>query len=282
MARIVGGIGSSHAPSIAFAWDAGHQDRPGWKPFFQAYEPVRDWLRAVHADTLVVIYNDHLNQFQFDHYPTFALGTGDLHPLANEGKVPRALPAVPGHSAFAWALARGLVAEEFDLSLCQEMALDHGILSVLPLVDPPPWSMRVVPLAVNVVLDPMPTPLRCWKLGQAIGRVVASLPGDERVVVMATGGLSHQLHGPAFGFTNPAWDARFLDLLEQDPVLLAGITHEQLIERGGAESVEMMVWLTMRGALGAAPLKRKQRYQDAPMLTGYGLLALAVEEEPLR
>lgn len=279
MARIVGGIGSSHAPSIAFAWDAGHHDRPGWKPFFAAYGPVRDWLQSVRADTLIVVYNDHLNNFQFDNYPSFALGTADVHPLANEGKHPRPLQPVPGHSAFAWVLARGLVAEEFDLSLCQEMALDHGILSVLPLIDPPPWSLRVVPIAVNVVLDPMPTPRRCWKLGQAIARVVGALPSDERVVVLATGGLSHQLHGPAFGFTHPAWDARFLDLLEHDPALLSTITHQQLIERGGAESVEMMVWLTMRGALGAGVPQRVQRYQDAPMLTGYGLLALQCAED---
>jgi protocatechuate 4,5-dioxygenase beta chain len=274
MARIVGGIGSSHAPSIAFAWDAGHGSRPAWKPFFDAYEPVRQWLRDVRADTLVVVYNDHLNNFQFDNYPTFAIGTGDLHPLANEGKLPRLLDPVPGHSTLAWQLARGLVEQEFDLSLCQEMALDHGILSVLPLVDTPPWSLRVVPLAVNVVLDPMPTPMRCWKLGQAIGRVISALPTDERVVVMATGGLSHQLHGPAFGFTNPAWDARFLDLLQHDPGLLATITHDELIERGGSESVEMMVWLTMRGALGVGVPARIQRFYDAPMLTGYGLLAL--------
>lgn len=274
MARIVGGIGSSHAPSIAFAWDAGHGDRPGWRPFFEAYAPVRAWLKEIAADTLIVVYNDHLNNFQFDNYPTFALGTGALHPLANEGKAPRDLQPVPGHTALAWSLARALVTQEFDLSLCQEMHLDHGILSVLPLVDTPPWSLRVVPLAVNVVLDPMPTPARCWRLGQAIGRAVADLPTTERVVVMATGGLSHQLHGPAFGFTHPAWDRRFLDLLEHQPELLSTITHDQLIERGGAESVEMMVWLTMRGALGPGAPRRIQRYDDAPMLTGYGLLAL--------
>lgn len=280
MARIVGGIGSSHAPSIAFAWDAGHGNRPPWKPFFDAFVPVRRWLQAIQADTLVVIYNDHLNNFQFDNYPSFALGTGDLHPLANEGKEPRALTPVPGHGSLAWQLARGLVAEEFDLSLCQEMALDHGLMSVLPLVDTPPWRLRVVPLAVNVVLDPMPTPARCWKLGQALGRVVAALPGDERVVVMSTGGLSHQLTGPAFGFTNPGWDQRFMDLVEHQPAQLSSITHEQLIERGGTESVEMMVWLTMRGALGGGTVQRVQRYYDAPMLTGYGLLALQAAPEP--
>jgi hypothetical protein len=274
MATLVGGIGSSHAPSIAFAHDAGHQDRPAWKDFFQAYAPVRAWLRAREVDTLVVVYNDHLNNFQFDNYPAFALGTGELHRIAGEGKEPRALAPVPGASPLAWHLARSLVADEFDPSLCLDMALDHGALSVLPLLDPPPWAMKVVPVAINVVLDPMPTPRRCWKFGQSLGRAIASAPSAERVVVVATGGLSHQLHGPDFGFTNPAWDQRFLDVVEADPETLSAITHAQLIARGGAESVEMMVWLAMRGALGPAQPRRIQRHYSAPMLTGYGLLAL--------
>jgi protocatechuate 4,5-dioxygenase beta chain len=275
MARIVGAIGSSHAPSIAFAHDAGHQQRAEWKGLFDAYTPVREWLQAIEADTMVVVYNDHLNNFQFDNYPSFALGTGELHRVCGEGKEPRPLPPVPGHSDLAWTIARGLLAQEFDPSLCLDMALDHGVMSVLPLLSPPPWGLRVIPLAVNVVLEPMPTPRRCWKLGAAIARAVAEAPGEERVVVMATGGLSHQLHGASFGATNPAWDQRFLDLLEHQPESLADITHEELIERGGAEAVEMMVWLTMRASLGTerAP-RRVQRYYDAPKLTGYGLLAL--------
>ncbi|MFN9940420.1 MAG: hypothetical protein ACK56I_13190 [bacterium] len=104
-------------------------------------------------------------------------------------------------------------------------------MSVLPLLDPPPWKLRVVPLAVNVVIEPMPTPRRCWRLGQALSRGIASAPGDARVVVVSAGGLSHQLHGPDFGFVNPAWDQHFLDLVEQDPLPLVQATHEDYIER---------------------------------------------------
>lgn len=275
MAQIVGAIGSSHAPSIAFAYDAGHGTRPEWKPLFDAYAPVREWLRKIQADTFVFVYNDHLNNFKFHNYPSFALGTGELHQVFGEGKVPRPLPAVPGHSELAWHIARCLVANEFDPSLCLEMALDHGVMSVLPLLGPPPWGFKVIPLAVNVVLDPMPTPKRCWKLGLSIAKAVASAPSDARVAVVATGGLSHQLHGGSFGVTNPTWDQRFLDLLETDPETLSDITHQELIDRGGAEAVEMMVWLTMRASLGTQQtLRRIQRYYDAPKLTGYGLLAL--------
>ena len=274
MAVLIGGIGSSHAPSIAHAMDHGHGERPEWKPMFDAYAPVRDWLAAQRVDTLVVFYNDHLNHFQFAAYPTFALGVAETMPVADEGAGPRAFPPVPGATELGWHLAEQLVAEEFDLTVCQEMVLDHGVMSVLPLLASPPWPLRIVPINVNVLREPLPTPRRCWRIGQAVGRAVRSFEGDARVAVVATGGLSHQLHGPDFGFVNPEWDNRFLDLLESQPQVLAEASHEDYMQRGGAESVEMMIWLAMRGALDELALRRVQRHYWAPMLTGYGLLAL--------
>lgn len=278
MAVLVGGIGSSHAPSIAYALDERKRDQPVWKPLFDAYEPVRRWLVETRVDTLIVVYNDHLHRFQFDAYPTFALGVAPEMPMADEGKGPRPFPSVPGHPELAWHLAQSLVADEFDLTICQDMELDHGVMTVLPLLCSPPWPLRVIPLAVNVIQEPLPTPRRCARLGEAIGRALRSRPGDERVAIVATGGLSHQLHGPDFGFTNPAWDNRFMDLLETQPEALAAASHQDYMDRGGTESVEMMMWLTMRQALGPAQhLKQIQRFYWAPMLTGYGLLALEVE-----
>lgn len=276
MAVLIGGIGSSHAPSIAHAFDHGQRERTEWKPMFDAYGPVRDWLAAQRVDTLVVFYNDHLNHFQFDAYPTFALGVAESMPVADEGAGARDLPPVPGDTALARHLATSLVNDEFDLTVCEEMVLDHGVMSVLPLLASPPWPQKVVPINVNVLREPLPTPRRCWRIGQAVGRAIQGCAGDARVAVVATGGLSHQLHGPDFGFVNPEWDNRFMDLLEERPEVLAEASHEDYMLRGGAESVEMMVWLAMRGALAAAeaPLRRVQRHYWAPMLTGYGLLAL--------
>jgi protocatechuate 4,5-dioxygenase beta chain len=276
MAVLIGGIGSSHAPSIAHAFDSGQADEPEWKPMFDAYAPVREWLTGRRVDTLVVFYNDHLNWFQFDAYPTFALGVAESMAVCDEGAGARDFPPVPGSTELAWHLATELVREEFDLTVCQEMELDHGVMSVLPLLASPPWPLRVVPVNVNVLREPLPTPRRCWRIGQAVGQAIRRYGGDARVAVVATGGLSHQLHGPDFGFVNPQWDNRFLDLLEVRPEVLVDASHEDYMLRGGAESVEMMIWLAMRGALTGpeAPLRRIQRHYWAPMLTGYGLLAL--------
>ena len=273
MARIVGGIGSSHAPSIAAAWDKGQQADKLWAPLFDGYTPVKRWLQARQPDLMVVLYNDHMNRFFFDAYPTFALGVADSFPQADEGWGRRDLPDLPGNSAFGWHLARSLIQDEFDPTICQEMAIDHGIFSVLPLLTEARWPAPIVPIAVNVIQHPLPTAQRLFRLGQAIRRAVETYPVELRVVVIGTGGLSHQLHGERFGLVNPEWDNRFLDLLETDPEALAALPHTEYMEQGGAESVEMIIWLAMRAALGTA-VKRVHRNYHAPLITGYGLLAL--------
>jgi len=273
MARIVGGIGCSHAPSIANSYDRGLQKDPVWAPLYEGYEPAKVWLDRLRPDLMIIVYNDHMNRFFFDAYPTFALGVGETHPQADEGWGKRDLPDLPGHSAFSWHLAESLIEDEFDPTICQEMSVDHGILSVLPLLTANRWPAPIVPLAANVIQHPLPRPRRFFRLGQAIRRAVESYPEDLRVLVVSTGGMSHQLHGKRFGFMNPEWDNEFLDRLERDPQSLVHLTHRDYIERGGAESVEMIMWLAMRSALGA-DVRRVHRHYYAPMLTGYGLLVL--------
>jgi hypothetical protein len=271
MARIVGGIGCSHAPSIAHSYDRGLQNDPMWAPLYQGYAPAKEWLDKLRPDLIIVVYNDHMNRFFFDAYPTFALGVSESHPQADEGWGKRDLPDLPGHAKFSWHFAQSLIEDEFDPTICQEMTVDHGILSVLPLLTDNRWPAPLVPLAANVIQHPVPTPRRFFRLGQAIRHAVESYPEDLRVLVVATGGMSHQLHGERFGFVNPDWDNEFMDRLEGDPQSLVALRHHDYMERGGAESVEMIMWLAMRGALGDK-VRRVHRHYYAPMLTGYGLV----------
>ncbi len=273
MGRIVGGIGCSHAPALAGVYDSKLQDTPLWKPIFDGFAAAKEWLEARRPDLVIVAYNDHLNHFFLDAYPTFALGVAAQFPLADEGRATRRFEPLPGHPAFAWHLASSLTADEFDLTICQEMPLDHGVLAPLPLLLEHPWQVPIVPLAVNVIQHPLPTARRCLRLGGAIARAVASFPDALDVVVLGTGGLSHQLHGPDFGTVNPEWDTEFLDLLEQDPTALAGLSHDEYMRRGGAEAVEMIIWLIMRGAL-QGEVRRAHRSYDVPALTGLAVSVL--------
>ena len=272
--RIVAGIGLSHVPSVGVAYDRGKMQTPAWKPLADAYVPVREWLARLKPDVAIVVYNDHGADFMFDKYPTFALGAAERYAIADEGFGTRPLPEVRGDAEFSMHLCQSLIEQEFDLTVCQEMGVEHGFLVPMNLCfehGPQGWPVASVPLQVNVIQHPLPTGPRCYKLGQALRKAVESFPGNRRVVVMGTGGMSHQLQGKRFGFMNEAFDRMFLDKIESDPQDLAKLSHHELMEQAGAEAVELIMWHVMRGAL-SAKAKRVHRHYYAPMTTGMGLI----------
>ena len=211
MARIIGGIASSHSPTIGFALDRQKQDDPVWAPIFEAYKPIRRWLEEKKPDVLFLIFNDHVTSFFFDHYSHFALGIGESYSVADEGGGARALPPVKGHAGLAHHIASGLVADEFDLSFFQHKPLDHGCFSPLSMLWPhePDWPGAIVPLQVGVLQFPIPSALRCYKIGQSLRRAIESYPEDLSVAIVATGGLSHQVHGERAGSTTPSGISSF-------------------------------------------------------------------------
>jgi len=273
MACVIGGIGTSHAPTIGIAFDKNWRDQPNWSPLFTGYEPAQAWLAEQRPDLFIVVYNDHLNRFFFDAWPTLALGVGASHAQADEGWGKRPIPDLRGDPDFAWHLARALVEDEFDPTICQEMKVDHGVLSFLPLLAADITAVPVIPVAVNVIQHPVPTARRLFRLGSAIRRAVETYGPDRRVVVMGTGGLSHQLHGENYGRVNRGWDNDFMDQLETTPEALTTLPIETWMERGGTEGVEMILWLAMRGAMGSGVRRVHRNYCVPTNTTGYGLLA---------
>lgn len=276
MATIIGGIAASHTPTIGFAFDGNKQHDPVWAPIFEAFQPVRQWVKDKRPDVLFVVYNDHVTSFFFDHYSPFALGVDEHYPVADEGGGARDLPPLRGHLGLSRHVAHSLVADEFDLSVFRDKALDHGAFSPLSMLceRTPDWPCQVVPLQVGVLQFPVPSAKRCYKLGQALKKAIESYPEDLRVAIVATGGLSHQVHGERCGFNNTAWDHEFLDLLENDPARLAELTLAEYADLGGMEGAEVIMWLIMRGALSANVRKVHQAYH-LPSMTG---IATAIYE----
>jgi len=280
VARIIGAIASSHTPTIGFALDRKKQDDPVWAPIFAAYEPIRRWLAEKQPDVLVMTYNDHVTSFFFDHYSAFALGIGEAYPVADEGGGARALPAVRGHAALAHHIGASLMADEFDMSFFQGKALDHGVLSPLSMLLPHErgWPVPIVPLQIGVLQFPIPSARRLFKLGRALRRAIESYPADLDVAIVATGGLSHQVHGERAGFNNTAWDMQFLELIAKDPERLADMTLGQYAALGGMEGSEVIMWLVMRGAMSSTIRRIHQTYY-LPSMTG---IATAIyENEPV-
>ena len=276
MAKIIGAVAASHTPTIGFAYDRNKQNDPVWKPIFEAFKPVQQWLADQKPDVLFIIYNDHVTSFFFDHYSAFAMGVGESYAVADEGGGVRELPSVKGHAGLSHHIGASLMADEFDMSFFQGKPLDHGCFSPLSMMWPhePQWPGAIVPFQVGVLQFPIPTPLRCYKLGQSLRKAIESYPEDLRVALVATGGLSHQVHGERAGFNNTAWDEQFLDLIEKDPVALTRMTQADFARLGGMEGAEVIMWLVMRGALSAS-IKCLHRSYYLPSMTG---IATAIYE----
>jgi len=258
MARIVGGIGASHSPTIAFAKDTNKAQDPNWAPIFEGFNEVRTWVEMNEIDSLFIIYNDHISSFFFDHYSAFALGVDDRYEAADEGGGPRNVPAMKGHAELARHIGQALVADEFDMSFFQKKPLDHGCYSPLSMIadNDAGWTGSIVPLQVGVLQFPIPNAGRCYKLGQSLRKAVQSFPDEElKGAIVATGGLSHQVHGERCGFNNTQWDDEFLELLETVPRKLVDIRLAEYAELGGMVGAAVIMWLIMRGALSDKVLK---------------------------
>ena len=273
MARIVGGIGISHTPSMGMEFEKSRagQASPEWRPWFEALEPVKAWLARMAPDQLIVVYNDHLNQFTFEAYPTFAIGVADAFVQADESWGLRDVPSLRGDTAFGWDITTHLVRGGFDLTVCQEMEIDHGIYSWFPSLFDSPWPVPVLPLAVNMLRPPLPTSQRLWDLGEAIRRAVEARPTEERVVVVSTGGMSHQIIGGRFGMANEDLDRFFLSRLRDQAPQLVAIPQEELMRVGGVDAVELSMWFSMRAALGETP-DEIYSYYTFPRITGCGVI----------
>ncbi len=275
MARIIGGLAVSHTPTIGFAVDHNKQSEAAWAPIFKDFEPIKAWLEEQKPDVLFYIFNDHVTSFFFDHYSAFCLGVDERYAVADEGGGVRAIPPIGGHAELSRHIGRSLMADEFDMAFFRDKPVDHGLFSPMSALMPfdTEWPVKVVPLHVGVLQFPIPSAKRCYKLGQALRRAIESFPEDLKVAVVATGGVSHQVHGERCGFNNPEWDAQFLDLLVNDPEQLTEITLAEYAELGGMEGSEVITWLIMRGALSANVVKRHQGYY-LPSMTGIATLVL--------
>ncbi len=182
------------------------------------------------------IFNDHVTAFFFDHYSTFTLGIDSQYDVADEGGGPRCLPPVRGNAALSRHIGASLMADEFDMSFFMDKKLDHGLFSplsaLLPRDEAQGWPTSVIPLQIGVLQFPVPSARRCYKLGRALRRAIESFPEDINVAIVATGGLSHQVHGERCGFNNPDWDAQFVDMLVNDPEKLTEMTLGEYAELG--------------------------------------------------
>jgi protocatechuate 4,5-dioxygenase beta chain len=276
MARITAGVAASHIPLLGVAADMGKDRDDYFAPIFAGFDWTREWERQQKPDVVILVYNDHASAFDANIIPTFAIGTGERFKPADEGWGPRKVPDVVGDPDLAWHVAQSLILDDFDMTIINEMDVDHGLTVPLTMMfgAPEAWPCRIIPLAVNVVTYPVPSGNRCWALGEAIRRAVQSYPEDINVQVWGTGGMSHQLQGPRAGLINAEWDNLFLDGMVGTTDQLRHIPHIEYLRETGSEGIEMVMWLIMRGAMGRETRLLHRHYHVPCSNTAVGHIVL--------
>jgi protocatechuate 4,5-dioxygenase beta chain len=281
MAKIVAGIATSHVPAVGHAVDSGRTQDDYWKPMFDGYEFSKQWVKDNPADVDIIVYNDHASYFGMDIMPTFAMGIAEKYNICDEGYGPRPIPVVEGHSELGTHLAASLIMDDFDMTVLNKLDVDHGLTVPLSLIygQPEKWPTKVIPLPVNVVMNPQPSGERCLALGKAIKNAVEQFDGDLKVRIWGTGGMSHQIQGSRAGLINLPWDIQFMDDLINQPEVLQYKPHLEYMIEAGSEGVELIMWLIMRGALGDN-VNEVHRFNHVPASnTSVGHLILTPKED---
>lgn len=281
MARITAGVTTSHVPAVGHAIDSGRTQDEYWKPMFDGYEFSKQWMRENTPDVAIIVYNDHASYFGMDIMPTFAMGIADEFAICDEGYGPRPIPPVQGHSKLATHLAASLILDDFDMTVLNVLDVDHGLTVPMSLMfgTPDKWPTKVIPLPVNVVMNPQPSGERCLSIGKAIREAVQQFDEDLTVQVWGTGGMSHQIQGARAGLINEPWDKKFMDDLINDPETLQYKPHLEYMVEAGSEGVELIMWLIMRGALGDKVNEVYRFYHVPASNTAVGHLILTPKED---
>lgn len=277
MAKVMAGLGTSHVPVIGRTLSAGRQDEVDFAPFFAGFDAVRSWADDARPTVAIVIYNDHGLNFFLDNLPTFAIGVANSYRPADEGfgePLPREFA---GAAELGWHIVQSLIEDEFDVATCREMQLDHACTTALDLIwganSTPPVAL--IPVVINAVQPPFPKPARCLALGQAIGHAVRSFAGEARVLVIGSGGLSHELG--EFGKINESFDRLCMYQIVTAPEAIASHTNDEIVDLAGAQGVELMTWLVMRGALGSPAPEVAESVYHAPISHTGGAMMLLVD-----
>lgn len=268
MAELVGIFAVSHTPVMTNLPDA-----PGTAitaPVFECFKRIGREIEEARPDSLIVISDDHLHNFFLDNLPSFCIGAAQQYDSPLEGWLKVEKRVVPGDLALGAHLLESLMDTGFDPSLSMELTLDHGMVTPLELAGVAA-RYPTVPILVNCVQPPMPRMRRCIALGAALRQAILNYDGAERVAVLATGGLSHDVGTPRMGIVNETFDRRFLDLVEAgDPDALAAYCQAEVNTAGnGAE--EIRNWLVAHGMAGCAGFELYHYHPVNDWYTGIAL-----------
>lgn len=268
MGEIVIGAGASHAPGVT-----GNPEQAGEQGvrFYAGLEAIRKAFDEVKPDLIIEVANEHFVNFYLNNFPAICIGTGATHigPVEPEAFLHIPQRPVPGHPEFAKALVREALNANFDVAFSEELLLDHGTMVPLHFIDPTN-RIPVVPIIVNNIHEPMPSPRRVYQLGQLLRQVVAGRPKGEKVAIIGTGGISHWVGTPEMGRVNVEFDEKFLEGTERGQGAAIAEWSPEEIGEGGNGAHEIRNWIAVMGALGGVRGEVTSYEPIIPWVTGCG------------
>ena len=313
MSSVVAGVGASHSTLMNTRWhDVDHLPRA--HAFRDALGESRAVLEAAAVDLVVIVGSNHFRGFWLDLMPAYTIGVGDVL-AAGEHGTPEGPQAVDKDAAVA--VCNDLVGSDFDVAFSLRLQVDHGITHAIQYVIPA--GVPVVPIVVNAFAPPLPSLRRCLALGSALGTALAGLPGERKVAVVGTGGLSHRLPFPDWrtpqsdddDFLVESWlegrgrwqdyearrralimsappelnedfDRSILQRLETGALgrLPDDVDDGELVSQAGNGANEVRAWLVMAAACGHRP-GRALAYSPMPeWLTGMAVAVIPPPDPP--
>lgn len=249
MAELAGVFAASHAPLLARDWE--RFDDALKAKVTSAYRQLGARLNAARADIIVEIAPDHWSNFFINNLPNVCIGIGATHLGPPEPFMkPFGHETLPGDAAFAQYLLATALESGFEPSVSHQMKLDHGFSIPLWRMDLAPLP-RIVPIVINSLEPPMPTIKRCFAWGTLIADAIAAYPGNERIAVLASGGLSHSIGEPTMGTIDELFDAGCIEAFQTggEPAVLAYL--DRTLASAGNGSAEIRNWCAAHAAAGS-------------------------------
>ena len=269
MGRIVGAFATSH---VLFAPDGVEAQA---ERVFQGMREIGRRIRALSPDLVAVVSSDHLVNVGVALQPPFVVGVADAYVPHGDMGVPK--DPFSGHRDFAEHFLEQAAAHRFDLTRAEDWRPDHGI-TIPNLFFNRDARFAVVPLIVNVTMEPPPAPGRCYELGCFLGRFVREdRPTDETVVVLAAGGLSHWIGLSDQGRINVDFDRHVIDQITAGSARdLADMSARELESHAGNGGLEIINWLLAAASVEGCGGTLIYYEPIEPWLTGMGGVALNV------
>jgi aromatic ring-opening dioxygenase catalytic subunit (LigB family) len=270
MAKLVGSFAASHAPNIARSWDTLKNETRDW--LTTRYDELGKRVKALEPDVLVIHSNDHWINFFLENMPAFLIGVGEEHDGPPEPFMQPIFKGrtFPGHAGLGSHLLEFAMEADFDPAYSHRIKVDHGI--GIPL-----WRMGfdtlppIVPVFLNLMEEPFPTPKRCLAWGHMIREAIEAYPEDLRVVVLGTGGLSHSIGETTMGWIDEPFDHACMELFKSASDEKIAFELARMLKETGNGGAEVRSWSVAHGAAGGKGFEMIDYIPMPETLIGCGL-----------